>query len=104
MLKYSDVEIHKLTGKIYKSHLMCNYDTTDLLIQSNWMQLTHYGVPKSDKYHTTDESRLYFQIPLIDHDFKHFITNLDTHFNSDDFGNNYLNENHKKLYTYIKRR
>ena len=103
MLKYNDVNIDKLNGKTYKNHLMCNYENKNYLIQSNWMQLTHYGVPKSDKYHTTDESRMYFQIPLNDNDFKNFITNLDTHFNSDDFRNNYLNENQKIIiYPYLK--
>ena len=97
MLKYSNIEINKLTGKLYKSHLMCNYDSKPMTIQADWMQLTHYGVPKSDKYHTTDESRLYFQIPLIDNDFKNFITNLDNHFNSDDFRNNYLNVSQQKF-------
>ena len=100
MLKYSNIEINKLTGKLYKSHLMCNYDSKPMTIQADWMQLTHYGVPKSDKYHTTDESRLYFQIPLIDNGFKNFITNLDNHFNSDDFRNNYLNEK-QRSFSYI---
>ena len=69
-LKYCNVDIDKLSGKMYKDRLLINYETTNFMIQTDWFKLTHYGIPKSDKYHTTEESRRYFQIPLNDNDFK----------------------------------
>ena len=71
-LKYSNVDIDKLTGKIYKNHLLINYETNKFMIQTDWLKLTHYGIPISDKFHTTGESRKYFQIPLNDNDLKMF--------------------------------
>ena len=99
-LKYCDVKIDNLTAKIYNKHLLINYEKQNLTVQSDWMNLSHYGVPKSDKYHTTEESRKYIQIPLINDDFKDFINNLDNYFNSDDFKNKYLNE-YQRDFNYI---
>ena len=99
-LKYGNVDIDKLTGKIYKDRLLINYETNNFMIQTDWFKLTHYGIPKSDKYHTTEESRRYFQIPLNDNDFKMFINNLDKHFSSDNFRNKYLNEK-QRSFSYI---
>ena len=90
-LKYNDVEIDKIKGNTYKHQLLINYDDQRLNIQTNWINLTHYGVPKSDKFHTTEESRRYLQIPLIDgDDFTQFIQSLDNHFNSANFRKQYL--------------
>ena len=98
-LKFKDVQIDNLSAKIYNKHLLINYEKQNLTVQSDWMNLSHYGVPKSDKYHTTEESRRYIQIPLINDDFK-FINNLDIYFNSDDFKNKYLNE-YQRDFNYI---
>ena len=99
-LKYSNVDIDKLYGKMYKDRLLINYETTNFMIQTDWFKLTHYGIPKGDKYHTTEESRRYFQIPLEDNDFKSFIDNLDKHFSSDNFRSTYLNEK-QRSFNYI---
>jgi len=58
-VKYDNVEIDKITGNMYKDHLLINYKNERLNIQTNWIKLNYYGVPKSDKYHTTEESRRY---------------------------------------------
>ena len=99
-LKYGNVDIDKLSGKMYKDRLLINYETTNFMIQTDWFKLTHYGIPKSDKFHTTEEPRRYFQIPLNDNDFKMFINNLDKHFSSDNFRNKYLNEK-QRSFSYI---
>ena len=65
---------------------------TNDFIQTNWITLSHYGVPKSDKFHTTEESRRYLQIPLHDDSFKNFIPSLDNHFASDNFKKQFLDE------------
>ena len=67
-LKYGNVDIAKLSGKIYKDRLLINYETTNFMIQTDWLKLTHYGIPKSDKFHTNEESRIYLQIPLNDNE------------------------------------
>ena len=96
-LKYSNVKIDDITAKLFNKHLLISYEKQNLMVQSEWMTLTHGGVPKSDKYHTTEESRRYMQIPLNDDDFKDFINNLDIYFGSDSFKNSYLNEQQKIL-------
>ena len=69
------------------------------MIQTNWLTLSHYGIPKSDKFHTTEESRRCLQIPLNDDDdFKMFINHLDKHFPSEIFRNNYP----RFLFNFIK--
>ena len=82
-LKYDNVEINNIKGNMYKNHLLLNYNNERLNIQTNWITLSHYGVPKADKYHITEESRRYLQIPLIDDNFKNLIQSLDNHFSSD---------------------
>ena len=42
-LKYCNVDIDKLTGKIYKDHLLINYETNNFMLQTDWFKLTHYG-------------------------------------------------------------
>ena len=85
-LRYNDVEIDSIKGNMYKNNLLINYKNDRLNIQTDWILLSHYGVPKSDKYHTTEESRRYIQIPLFpDDNFTKFIQSLDNHFSSDCF-------------------
>ena len=80
-LKYNDVEIDSIKGNMYKNHLLISYKNDRLNIQTNWITLSHYGVPKSDKYHTTEESRRYIQIPSNNDDnFTKFIQSLESHF------------------------
>ena len=106
-LKYNDVQIDRIEGNIYIyiyiyiNLLLINYGVSEddyghqfftrINIQTNWINLTHYGVPKSDKFHTTEESRRYLQIPLIDgDDFTQFIQSLDKHFASNNFKKQFL--------------
>ena len=99
-LKYNDVEID-IKGNMYKNHLLINDKEQRLNIQTNWITLSHYGVPKSDKYHTTEESRRYIQIPLIDDTFTKFIQSLDNHFSSDNLKKQFLDE--KLIYQFFKK-
>ena len=88
-LKYNNVEIDFIKGNIYKNQLLINYKNERLNIQTNWITLSHYGVPKCDKFHTTEESRRYLQIPLNDESFTKFIKSLDNS-SSDNFKNQFL--------------
>ena len=97
-LKYSDVELDKINGSKNKDQLIVKYENKHLIIQTNWMTLTHYGIPKNDKFHTTEESRRYLQIPLIENDsFTNFIQSLDEHFSSENFKHHYLSENQQNF-------
>ena len=96
-LKYSDVELDKITGNKYKNHLLVNYENRRFIVQTDWMTLSHYGVPKCDKFHTTEESRRYLQIPLNDDNLSNFIHNLDNVFSSENFRNTYLNEKQRNF-------
>ena len=92
-LKYDNVEIDKITGNMYKNHLLINYKNDRLNIQTDWITLNYYGVPKADKYHTTEESRRYIQIPLNNDDnFTKLIQSLDNHLSSDNFKKEFLEE------------
>ena len=89
--KYDNVEIDKITGNTYKNHLLISYKSERLNIQTNWITLSHYGVPKCDKFHPTEESRRYLQI------FRQFIQSLDNHFSSDNFKKQFLDEKQQKF-------
>ena len=52
-----DLQTEKITANELQKHLIIKYDDQPLYVQTDWKQLTHYGVPKEDKYHTTEESR-----------------------------------------------
>jgi hypothetical protein len=101
VIKYLDILTEKITANELKKHLIIRYEDQPLFIQSDWLQLTNYGVPKNDKFHTTEESRRYIQIPLVDnHSFTNFIKQLDEYFSSDKFRTKYLTEKQQDM-TYI---
>ena len=101
VIKYMDLQIEKITANDLQKHLIIKYDDQPLFIQTDWKQLTHYGVPKEDKYHTTEESRRYIQIPLTENDsFTNFIKQLDEYFFSDKFRTKYLTDKQQN-FTYI---
>jgi len=80
-----DIDTDKITANDYKKQLLVKYDDTPFYIQTNWMTLSMYGVPKVDKYHQTEQSRRYIKLSLNDPDFTKFIIKLDTYFSSDKF-------------------
>ena len=101
VVKFMDLQTEKITANELQKHLIIKYDDQPLYIQTDWKQLTHYGVPKEDKYHTTEESRRYIQIPLVENDnFTNFIKQLDEYFSSDKFKTKYLTDKQQN-FTYI---
>jgi hypothetical protein len=96
-----DLQTEKITANELQKHLIIKYNDQPLFIQTDWKQLTHYGVPKEDKYHNTEESRRYIQIPLTENDnFTNFIKQLDEYFSSDKFKTKYLTDKQQN-FTYI---
>ena len=100
VVKFNEVETDKLTANEYKKHLLVKYNDQPCFIQTYWMKLDHYGVPKIDKYHTTEESRRYIKLSLSDPDFTKFILKLDNYFSSDKFKTKNLNDKQQN-FTYI---
>ena len=99
-VRFGDVCVEKLVCSTYKDLLMIRYYDEPLIVQSPWIQLTHYGIPKTDKYNTTEESRRYLKVPLHsddDDDFTLFIKKLDEFFGSDEFRTKYLDEKQQKF-------
>jgi hypothetical protein len=95
-----DIKTDNITANELKKHLIIRYDDKPLFIQTDWKQLTNYGVPKEDKYHNTEESRRYIQIPLNDSEsdnFTNFIKQLDEYFSSDKFRAKYLTEKQQDM-------
>ena len=96
-----DIQTEKITANDLQKHLIIKYEDKPLYVQTEWKQLTHYGVPKEDKYHNTEESRRYIQIPLTEGDsFTDFIKQLDTFFSSDKFRTKHLTDKQQN-FTYI---
>ena len=100
VIKYMDIDTDNITANDYKKQLLVKYNDQPLYIQTNWMTLAMYGVPKVDKYHQTEQSRRYIKLSLNDPEFTKFILKLDTFFSSDKFKTKYLNEKQQDM-TYI---
>ncbi len=64
-MKFSDINTDKITANEYKKNLLIKYgDDKDFLhVQTEWMQLTQYGVPREDKFHTTENKDSIFNYP-----------------------------------------
>ena len=53
------------------------YNNEPLHLQTNFHSIRPYGLPKKNEYHKTDESRMYYQVPLTDNEIQNIITDLD---------------------------
>ena len=71
-LKFSEVNPQKLSVKPFKNLQLIQYYDDLVIVQSPWIQLTHYGIPTLNKYNATEESRRYLRVPLGDDDFSKF--------------------------------
>ena len=90
--KFSDVIPDKLVCKTFKNMQLIQYNEEQITVQSPWVQLTHYGIPRIDKFNATEESRRYLRVLLVDDDddFVAFVKSMDKHFDSEDFRNKFL--------------
>ena len=91
VIKYMDVDTDKITANDYKKHLLVKYNDSPSFIQTDWMTLAMYGVPKLDKYHLSEQSRRYIKLSLNEPNFTKFILKLDTYVPSDKCKAKYLN-------------
>ena len=73
VINYMDVDTDKITANDYKKHLLVKYEDSPFYIQTEWLILCMYGVPKLDKYHLTEQSRRYIKLSLHEPNFTKFI-------------------------------
>ena len=61
----------------------------EVCLQSPWILLNKYGIPKLNQYNKTDEDRAYIKLPLEPNDenikFIQYFKNLDNQFNTSEF-------------------
>ena len=91
--KYTDVKPDGLTCEPWKDSLLVKYYDDPLVVQSPWINLNAFGIPKIDKYHPKEEDRQYIRVPLSkdpEDSFVGFIQMLDTYFDSQEFRKTYL--------------
>lgn len=68
-IKFTNVEISEL-NKEKQPLSYIKYNGGRLLVQADWMSLTHHGIPllatddKPDRYHKTDDTRQFIKIPI----------------------------------------
>ena len=54
-LNYTAVNSEKITFEKYKELSLVKYESKPLLIQTPWLNINAFGMPRRDKYHTTDD-------------------------------------------------
>jgi hypothetical protein len=76
----------------------------EVCLQSPWILLNKYGIPKLNQYNKTDEDRAYIKLPLEPNNeninFIRYFKNLDNQFNSSEFRNT-MKLNDKYIYVPI---
>ena len=100
-LNHTVVQTDKLTLHKYKEHLLMKYEGQPLLIQTPWLNINAFGMPRRDKYHTTDDQLKYIKLPLDTNveDIKQFhdlLQTIDNKVNNADFRKEHLGEKHNK--------
>ena len=54
---YTDINRDDISFSQWKDAIMFQYQNkSNTCIQSPWIELTHYGIPRKDKYHETEQS------------------------------------------------
>ena len=73
VLKLETLEPSRVT--ITGNDILCNNEP--LHLQTNFQSIRPYGLPKKNEYHKTDESRMYYQVPITDNEIQTILTDLD---------------------------
>ena len=98
-LNFLDVKVEAITFKTFKDFILVNHDGVPLLIQTPYMELYSFGMPRRDKYHTTDEQLQNIKIPIENEEFKEMIKAIDKRMSDEEFKKKYLGDKHEK-YSY----
>ena len=58
------------------------YNNEPFQLKTNFQSIKPYGLPKKNEYHKTDESRMYYQVPITDDNIINIIKELGNKFPS----------------------
>jgi hypothetical protein len=100
-LKYLDVKPEKMTFTKFKGFTLVRYTNNNLIIQSPWINLYAYGIPRKDKYTQTENSRKYIKVPLDPEDpevntFINMLKAIDSRMVTSEIKEEILDNNHEK--------
>ena len=95
-LNYTNVKPEKITFSKFKELSLLKYEDKPLLIQTPWIHIDAFGMPKRDKYHTTDDQLKNIHLPINDKEFIKLIQSIDNIMNTDEFRKEHLGEKHDK--------
>jgi hypothetical protein len=101
-LKYSEVNSSKISFATLKGYTLIKYDNNELCIQSPWINLFFYGIPRKDKFNPTDNSRKCIKIPLDLQDpevivFVDMLKDIDAKMGSTEVRKAFLGDNSEKF-------
>ena len=95
-LNYTNVISEKITFEKYKELLLVKYESKPLLIQTPWLNINAFGMPRRDKYHTTDDQLKNIHLPIDNEEFKKLIQSIDNTINTDEFRKEHLGDKYEK--------
>ena len=101
-LKYTDVRPEKMSFSTFKGYTLVKYMYNYLFIQSPWINIFAYGIPRKDKFHQTDSSRKCLKVPLDEEipvvsDFVEMLKEMDSKMTSNEFKERFLGDSKDKF-------
>ena len=101
-LKYTDVKPEKMSFSTFKGYTLVKYTNNDLFIQSPWINIFAYGIPRKDKFNQTDNSRKCLKVPLDEKipevsDFVNILKEIDSKMTSNEFKEKFLGDSKDKF-------
>ena len=76
-VNYLDFNPELVSFSQWKELTLFRYENDQRFFQSPWIEMSHYGIPNKDKYHETDESRMYIKVPITEPDFVRMLEMID---------------------------
>ena len=98
-LNYTNVNPEKITFEKFKELTLIKYESKPLLIQTPWLNINAFGMPRRDEYHTTEEQLKNIHLPIDSKEFKELIQAIDNIMCKEEFKKEHLGDKHEK-YTY----
>jgi hypothetical protein len=101
-LKYTDVKPEKMSFSTFKGYTLVKYMNNDMFIQSPWINIFAYGIPRKGQFNQTDNSRKCLKVPLDEKipevsDFVNILKEIDSKMTSNEFQDMFLGDNKDKF-------
>ena len=101
-LKYTDVKPEKMSFSTFKGYTLVKYMYNDLFIQSPWINIFAYGIPRKGQFNQTDNSRKCLKVPLDEKipevsDFVNILKEIDSKMTSNEFKEKFLGDSKDKF-------